>query len=129
VTGVGPDGITLGELSRQLSDWRTMAQQNFAAIDRRLQDLATQTVPGAVYQADRARYDDRLVAQLKLSDERYALIQKALDELADAQREAQQEAKERSKRIANNRTVIAMALFTGFLLPILILVMQKAIGL
>jgi hypothetical protein len=126
---VSDDDITLGELSRQLADWRGMAQGNFAAIDTRLQGIAAQTVPGNVYQADRSMYDEKFLAAAKLSDERYQKLRDDISAIAKTQQEILHDAKERSKRIANNRTVIAMALFSGFLLPILILVLQKVVGL
>jgi hypothetical protein len=118
------DDVTVGELSRQLSDWRAMTQGNFAALDTRMQGLASATVPGAVYQADRALYDQKLIAAQKLSDERYEKLRADIAAIAQTQHEILQDAKDRSKRIANNRTVVGMALFTSFLLPMMVLIFQ-----
>lgn len=122
------DEISLGELSRQLADWREMTRQNFAAIDTRLQVLATQTVPGAVYQADRSAVDEKFLAAQKLSDERYQKLRDDIASLTAAHAASATEAKERSKRIASNRFVLMSSAAGALIFPLMLYVFEKVIG-
>ena len=114
------DEPSIGEVSRQLADWRDSMRQDFANLDRRLQELATATLPAAVFHAERTRIDDRLAAMAKTSDERFAQLIEDIAEIKRAQDKAAVVAHERAKTIASNRFVFLMALATTLLFPLVL---------
>ena len=119
------DEPTLGEVSRQLSDWREISRKNDESTDNRLTNLAGSMVSPSVYSADRGRVDDKFEAMNKLADERYKQLTEDIAELKVIVNRGHVKAEERSKTIASNRFVLITTVLSALVFPLVLFFVGK----
>lgn len=113
MTPPGDDGVTPGELARQIAIFQAEANRIHEAFDRRLTEMAIRFIDGGVYGADKARFADQMTEiRSDIADARAASKTQY-----DTMRSDLKESREKQ---ATHRSV----LMTGLLFPVLVSVLM-----